>query len=288
MTVKDYFIDIGIKLHLRERPGDGRPFVLLHGLSSNCRTWDLVAEYLATAGHRVLAVDQRGHGQSDKPDEGYDFATITADLAQLIKQTDLQRPILVGQSWGGNVVLEFGVRYPEMACGLAFIDGGFLDLRMRPDASWEKVAADLKPPDLNGTSREQIQAYMKNSHPDWDNLAIEGALANFETLPDGTVRPWLTLPRHLAILRSMWEQYPSKLYPRVNAPVLICPAEDPKNPAWMTIKSKQVAAAQSGLPQSEVHWFENSDHDIHMQRPQRLVDLLLASLRDSLWQMCQT
>ena len=286
MTVKDHFIDIGIKIHLREWPGAGRPFVLLHGLSSNCRTWDLVAVFLATAGHRVLAVDQRGHGQSDKPDEGYDFATITADLAKLIHQADLQQPILVGQSWGGNVVLEFGVRYPEMACGLAFIDGGFLDLRMRADATWEKVAVDLKPPNLNGTPREQMKTYMKINHPDWDDIVIEGALANFETLSDGTIRPWLTLPRHLAILRSLWEQHPSSLYPQVKAPVLICPAEDPKNQAWMTIKSNQVAAAQNGLPHSKVHWFENSDHDIHMQRPQRLVALFLESLRGSLWQDC--
>jgi pimeloyl-ACP methyl ester carboxylesterase len=195
---------------------------------------------------------------------------------------------VAGQSWGGNVVLEFGVRYPELACGLAFIDGGFLDLQQRPDATWEKVAVELKPPDLNGTPREQIKAYLTNNHPDWDEIAIEGALANFETLPDGTIRPWLTWPRHKAILWALWEQQPTRLYSQVTVPVLICPAEDPKNPTWMTVKAKQVAAAQNGLPYSEVHWFENSDHDLHLQRPQRLADLFSASLRDGLWLDCQT
>ncbi len=286
MTPTEHFINVGLNLHVREWPGDQQPFILLHGLASNKRTWDLVAEHLAAAGHPVLAVDQRGHGQSDKPENGYDFATITADLARLIDTANLQRPLLVGQSWGGNVVLEFGARYPDKACGLAFIDGGFLDLRARPDATWEKIATDLKPPDLSGTSREQLKGYIRLNHPDWEEVGVEGTLANFETLPDGMIRPWLTLSRHLAILRSMWEQQPTQLYPRVVAPVLICPAEDPKHPDWTAIKSKQVAAAQTGLPRCEVHWFENSDHDIHIQRPQRLAALFLETLAGGAWQAC--
>ena len=95
MTPQSHIVDIGLKFHLREWPGDATTFVLLHGLSSNSRTWDMVANQLARSGHRVIAVDQRGHGLSDKADDGYDFATITADLAKLLEVMELEGPILV-------------------------------------------------------------------------------------------------------------------------------------------------------------------------------------------------
>ena len=73
-------IDIGFQMSVREwRPNkaiaERRPFLLVHGLSSNARTWDGVAAELSAAGHPVVAIDQRGHGRSEKPpiSAGYDF-----------------------------------------------------------------------------------------------------------------------------------------------------------------------------------------------------------------------
>ena len=114
-----------LTLHVREwrhddadsNPGvDGSakpPFVLVHGLASNARTWDEVAPILAANGHRVIAVDQRGHGLSDKPEGAYDFAAVTADLHALLDELELEKPIIAGQSWGGNVALAFGARDPH-------------------------------------------------------------------------------------------------------------------------------------------------------------------------------
>ena len=63
--------------------GENKGFLLVHGLASNARLWDGLAEQLNVSGHQVAIVDQRGHGRSGKPDTGYDFATITSDLAQI-------------------------------------------------------------------------------------------------------------------------------------------------------------------------------------------------------------
>lgn len=292
MPATDRFINISdlnnteLKLHIREWPGDKQPFVLVHGLSSNCRTWEGVAEHLAAVGHHVVTLDQRGHGLSDKPDEGYDFATITADLAQLLDTLQLERPVLAGQSWGGNVMLEFGARYPGRACGLAFIDGGYIDLRSRPDATWERISIELRPPDLLGMTRQVLKQKIQETHPDWSEMGVEAMLANFETLPDGTIQPWLTLQRHLQILRAMWDQTPSSLYPKLTEPVLICVAEDQKHPDWMKVKAKQVQAAQTQIERVEVHWFENTDHDIHIQKPVTLGDMFLNSLAGGIWGGC--
>ena len=63
-------------MHLRLKAfvapeGDATPFLLVHGLASTARTWELVMPLLADAGHPVAAIDQRGHGLSDKPDDDY-------------------------------------------------------------------------------------------------------------------------------------------------------------------------------------------------------------------------
>ena len=100
----------GVQLRIIAHNMEGTqvPFLLVHGLASNARMWDGVAVVLAAAGHPVVAVDQRGHGRSSKPDEGYDFDTIVADLVALIASLGWVRPVVVGQSWGGNVVIELG------------------------------------------------------------------------------------------------------------------------------------------------------------------------------------
>jgi pimeloyl-ACP methyl ester carboxylesterase len=84
----------------------------------------------------------------------------------------------------------------------------------------------------------------------------------------------------------MWEQRPSTLYGLVTAPTLICVAEVPTNPEWNSVKARQVMAAQTVLPSSEVVWFANTDHDIHVHRPKELADLLLNSLESGIW--CKT
>lgn len=274
-------LDTGVRLHTRQWAGEQRAFVLLHGLSSNCATWERVAQRLAAAGHAVVTVDQRGHGLSDKPDSGYDFATVTADLASLIEQIELLRPIVAGQSWGGNVVLEFGARYPGRAHGLAFVDGGFLDLQGRSnngaDSSWEAVSERLRPYPLDGTRKIDLETRIRAANSDWPEWGIDATLRNFEWLPDETVRRRLPVDKHMLILRALWEQRPTGLYLRIEEPVLICPADD-GNQEWLEVKTRQVAAAERGLPRVDVHWFHDTHHDIHVQRPDALADLMLQSL----------
>ena len=213
---QDQFINVEPRLHVREWAGEANraPFLLVHGLASNARLWDGVGARLAASGHRAVAVDLRGHGLSDKPDEGYDFATVAGDLARLMDAMELARPIIAGQSWGGNVALAFGVLHPTLARGLCFVDGGFLDIQSRPGMTWERTQVDLRPPPLAGTPLTLMRQRIREFHPDWSDEGIEGVLANFEVMPDETVRPWLTIERHLQILHALWSQRPAELYPQ--------------------------------------------------------------------------
>lgn len=277
----DRFVDIGVVLRTRQWRGDRVPFVLLHGLASNCRTWDGVARRLSETGHRVLSVDQRGHGQSQKPDGSLGFDVFSRDLARLLDTLHLELPILAGQSWGAHVLLEFGARFPGRARGFAFVDGGYLDLQARPGATWELIARELRPPDLRGRSREELRRLIRGRNPDWTEAGVDATLANFETLPDGTVRPWLSLEGHLAILRALWDQRPGSLYPRIREPVLLCAAGDGREDDRG--RRTLVEAARAGLPAVEVHWFPDTAHDIHVHRPDALAELFLQTLETGVW-----
>lgn len=261
----------GPALWVRRGPGAGVPVLLVHGLASNARLWDGVAEALTGLGYGAVAVDLRGHGRSDKPDAGYGFAEVTADLAALIDVLGLDRPVVVGQSWGGNVVLELAARYPSAVRGVACVDGGTIDLGRR-FATWEECAAALAPPRLAGRRQADVEAMMRAGHPDWPEAGIAGALACFEVRDDGTVAPWLTLERHLLILRAMWDQDVPGLFGRVEAPVLLIPA-DSGDVAWTADKRAAVAAAEATLPQVRTAWV-TGDHDLHAQQPEVVAGLL--------------
>lgn len=256
-------------------------FLLVHGLASNARMWDGCAEALRALGHRSVAVDLRGHGHSDKPDTGYDFATVAADLVALIAQLGLRRPVAVGQSWGGNVVVDLAVEHPELVRGAVAVDGGTIELQDRFE-TWEEVAEALRPPNLLGVHRSQILARMRAAHPDWPHEGIEGTLANFEVLADGTVRPWLTLERHLLILRELWLHRPSELFGRLTAPTMLVPAANDANASWTHDKEASISAAEAaivGAPRRTV-WFSPADHDLHAQFPERLAAVLHDATED--------
>lgn len=263
-----------VDLHARHwRSGDRRPVVLVHGLASNARLWDGVASALATDGHPVVAIDLRGHGRSSKPDSGYDVATVADDVHRVVDHVCAgpDAPLVAGQSWGGNVVLELAARHPGSVSAVACVDGGTIDLRSR-FGSWEDCVQALRPPALAGTPLADVEAMLRRSHPDWPEEAIAGTLASFEVRDDGTVAPWLTLERHLQVLRGLWEHRPAARYAQVDVPVLLLVAGDgPEDGAV----GQPVTDAARALPRARVEWM-TGDHDLHAQHPAAVAALLSA------------
>lgn len=261
-----------VSLLVRTWPGDGTPFLCVHGLASNSRTWEGVAARLCDLGHPAAAVDLRGHGQSDKPDHGYEFATSADDLVAVLDALGWERAVVAGQSTGGNLVVELGARAPERVAGVAGVDGGAIDLQRRWPI-WEDCAEALAPPRLEGTPRRALEGHLRHAHPDWSDEGIEASLANFETLDDGTVRPWLTFDRHLRVLRALWEHRPSTVMARVPAPVLLVLADTGDD--WAAAKREEAFLAVTAAPDTVgTVWISPADHDVHVQRPVDVADLL--------------
>ena len=264
----------GISLHVRRWDGgDRRPLLLVHGLASNARLWDGVAGRLHAAGHPVAAVDQRGHGRSSKPDAGYDMATVVEDLRRLLDRLGWEGPVVAGQSWGGNVVVELAATHPGRTAGVVGVDGGTIELAER-FPSWDACATELRPPPMAGMPAADLERMLRSSHPDWPESGIQGTLACFEVRDDGTIAPWLTLERHLLVLRGLWEHRPSERYGRIEEPVLLLAADaGPAGGEWHEAKARAHEDAVAALRRGRVEWLRG-DHDLHAQHPEQVADLL--------------
>ena len=195
----------GLDFHYRDWGGSGRSLVLLHGLASTCRIWDLVAPILSED-YSVVALDQRGHGESAKPEEGYHFAAVAHDLLGFIRGMGLDRPIIVGHSWGGDVALEFSVAYPSAASGLCFVDGGMIEPSARYP-SLEETRVQMAPPVLTGMTVDQFLERIRNGNQArmMTPRVEEAILANFAVLEDNTIRPQLSRENHIRIIEALWE-----------------------------------------------------------------------------------
>jgi pimeloyl-ACP methyl ester carboxylesterase len=266
---------------------DSPVFVLLHGLSSNALLWRGVANELARLGFRSVSVDQRGHGLSDKPEGPYDLETVTDDLFALLNSDGLEgisRPVIAGQSWGANVVVEFGARFPGLARGIVAVDGGFIDLQS-VFPNWEDCAEQMAPPRLAGTPFAQLEKWMSASHSDWPAGAIDDMLGFVQRHSDGTASPWLSFENHLKVLRGLWEHRPPERYPHISDPVWFIAARNKgTSSGWAATKEMGVELAQQHLSRSRVTWFDGADHDLHAQHPKQVAELLVSGVKDGLFE----
>ncbi len=108
----------GVRMAYHEL-GSGDPAIIfIHGGFGSREGFGLQEKYFSP-NHRCVAVDLRGHGESDKPDEIYTMAQHGDDVAALIRQLELNRPVLVGQSMGGQVIISAAARHPELVGAIA-------------------------------------------------------------------------------------------------------------------------------------------------------------------------
>jgi pimeloyl-ACP methyl ester carboxylesterase len=280
-SVRDEVAEVhGLRLHYRDwgaPDSSAGDIVLAHGLSSTSHIWDLVAPRLAER-YRVLAVDQRGHGESAQPDSGYDFPTIVGDLHGLIAVARVRLPaLLVGHSWGASVVVRYAAERPDAVAGLALVDGGVGS----PGESWtwEETLARLTPPDIDGLPWVEMRERMLRSDPGlFAEPRVEAIVRSlYHVGPDGRIQRRLRIPNHLRILRALWEERPADLLARVRCAVLVLPARQPSElPERLEHKARQVARAKAVQPRVRVRWFEDTIHDVPLQRPDEVAGELSA------------
>jgi pimeloyl-ACP methyl ester carboxylesterase len=110
-----------VRLVCRDWGGPGCPVVLLHGLAGHAGEWDTLARHLSRWA-RVIAVDQRGHGASERYPHDVSRAAYVADVVAVIDQLKLEQPVLVGQSLGGHTAMLTASAHPELVRALILVE----------------------------------------------------------------------------------------------------------------------------------------------------------------------
>ena len=262
-----------VGLHARDWGGGGQAVLLLHGLASNARIWDGVASRLAGAGLRVAALDLRGHGDSDQPDHGYDFASVARDLAAALAGLGLERPVLVGHSWGANVALQFAAERAGALAGLALVDGALTGVAEWAGPTREEARRRLAPPRFAVPLADWLAraGRFDPGGPGGRTWVRDYLRAGVEVDDRGVARARFRFDNHLQVVDALYGQRPPALYPLVDCPVLLCPAGDPADSGGQAeAKRGAVGRALGLLPSAEVTWFEDTMHDIPLQRPAEL------------------
>jgi pimeloyl-ACP methyl ester carboxylesterase len=133
----------GVQLAYDEM-GVGDPaFVFVHGWTCDRSFFALQAEHFAGQ-HRVLSLDLRGHGESDKPRSEYSIATDAADIAFVIAQLGLRRVVAVGHSSGGMAVLQLAVAHPDHVAAIVMVDPAPFALPPEFRTSFETMVAAIE------------------------------------------------------------------------------------------------------------------------------------------------
>lgn len=266
----------GVRLRATRWRGTGTPVLLLHGLASSRRFWDLVVPDLA--GLPVVALDQRGHGDSERPDGPYDGETVTRDALTALDALGISRAVVVGHSWGASTALRLAATCPERVLSVVCVDGG---LGGRDGSlSRAQVREQLTPPRHELT--EQGVREMLGSRADawWTPEAAAAVLPLFGTWPDGVVRARLPFEAHMAIVDDLIDSDPADLLPQVRCPAWMVSCEPVAGDDWARRKGAALDAAAGLLAQPRLLRWAGAVHDVPLQWPTLVSGLIRAAVRE--------
>ena len=270
----------GIRVHAIEwgipravRASAGPPVVLLHGLTSCAETWSFVAPALAGLGHRAVAVDLRGHGDTEKPDAGYDYDSVSSDVIGLMDALSIDRAVVVGQSYGAGVAADVAGRAPNRVSHVAFVDGGFFRNRAPAEMTDEQLEGMLAPIEIYATQESYLNACFSSFPGPRTPELTRIYLASIYHNEDGSVREKLSREHQKLIAREMVQGRGRDRYQQIECPVMILPAHNsaPGAAQRMAEKVTRVEEVAALLPNATVRWVQDTVHDIQLHKPDEVV-----------------
>ncbi len=276
----------GLEMRYLDWGGDGEPMLALHGLASSGHWYDIVAQLLRDR-YRIIAPDQRGHGQTTQAPSGYDWHTLSDDIAALLDHVSAEVPgfaqpvAALGHSWGGHVVSNFAAHYPDRVRRIVMIDGGFLDGRLFPEPTWEAFSDRLRPRNVTG-DREEFLTRLREQMADFWNGGIERIVQTMVYEDEnGQIQDILRPENQAQVIRAMWDEPCSSTLPQVQCPTLMIaagPLPERANSDFAQLRRRMVGAAEAALHNGHAHWIPETIHDIGYHKPEELARVILEFL----------
>ncbi|MDY0814423.1 alpha/beta fold hydrolase [Kitasatospora purpeofusca] len=248
-----------VTLACHDRGGDGPPLLLLHGLAGYGGEWDAFARQLGSR-FRVVTVDQRGHGASTRRPADVSRAAHVADVVAVIEQLDLGPVTLLGQSYGGHAAMLVAAAHPGLVERLVMVEAGpacttpetvadigaWFDSWPTPFASVSAAVEFLGGGPVGEVWAAGLEERADGRHPRFDPDVMVAALT------DNTHRPW-------------WPEWG-----RIACPTLVVLAQS------TIIDDEQLDRMRRDRPDSVLVGIPGTTHDLHLERPEALAELLEA------------
>lgn len=239
--------------------GEGDPaIVFVPGGSCDLWSFGLQQEHFR-AGHRCVSVDLRGHGDSDHPEQGYTIPGFADDVAWMIGELGLDRPIVVGHSMGGAIALQLVADHPTAARALVLVDPApVTDNR----AGFEQIRASFARHGIDSTRRRMFRNFFPDvfvGEPD-------------EALIDDVLRHGARTPDHVfaAEIDAMRDWDGAGVARRCRLPVLHVAATFPTCPH---------AALAEAIPHAVLGQAVGTGHFVQLEVPDQVNAMIAGFLR---------
>ncbi|NJN16160.1 MAG: alpha/beta fold hydrolase [Oscillochloris sp.] len=247
----------GLRLHYT-RAGDaaGIPLIMLHGYSDSAFSFSELLPLLAPSA-TLYALDQRGHGDSDRPADNYTMPVFAADVIGFMDAMQLSQAILVGHSMGSFVALETALRAPNRVAGLALLGSAADPRRLNGAAELQQAVDELRdpvPPDFV----EEFQT--STAFQPLDDAFLAQVIQESLKLP---ARVWQ------AALRGLLSADYRERLALISAPTLLLWGEQDS----IFFRSEQ-AALLAGITGSRLQIYPDTGHAIHWERPEQVAQEL--------------
>ena len=266
--ISQYLNVRGARLRYVDWGGDGPVILLLHGDMRTSRSWDAVARRLS-ADYHVIALDARGHGDSDWTPRGYRFAARVGDLSAFCAELDLHGVYGVGHSTGGVVMSLCAKRRPGIFSRLAL-----LEPMVVVDERFHRMVAGREHAERSTwDSREELHRYLKQ-HPatsNWHPDVLRDVVAHEAYKRDD------------GVYDMKWSSYTFNWSERDGDNVDLKPVFAELGLPILFIRSssdqtriKDLNEVQDGIPDFHRLTIENTGHNMYMERPDAIAGALKA------------
>jgi pimeloyl-ACP methyl ester carboxylesterase len=204
----------GIQLHYLDfqghKPTITSPMILMHGLTANAHAFDGLINAGLNTSFRIISVDLRGRGLSDKPPKGYSMAEHAQDMIGLLDSLHLEKVMIAGHSFGGLLGLYLAIHFPERVEKLILMDAA---AKMHPDTRELLIPAMSR----LGQKVESFEKYIENIRQmpfigeAWEDSMLSYFKADVQENEDGTVIPHSKIEHIVeavqAVLGEPWLDY---------------------------------------------------------------------------------
>lgn len=257
----------GIDLAFRVR-GDGPAVVLLHGTSANHAVWEPIAVALE-AEATTVAVDQRGHGRSAKPDTGYTAEAFADDVVTVLDGLGLDRAVIAGHSLGARNAWVAAARHPDRVAGVVCVDYTPWVGHDVLDVLRERVAAG----DRAFDDESVVRAYLQERYPMLPVDAVARRAAwGYHDPGDGTLRP-LADPGAMRQLIDGFHTPWDDAFRTFTAP-----ARHVRGGMSRIVSEAAWAEARAARPGDAWRSVPDADHYVPEERPDLVADEIRAAL----------